>query len=414
MASIFNRSPFVVRVAGKPKFDKQFPLNARPRADAYASELVARGLQPRIEQLEISFQVRVTGGGRTKPTLKTFDSREAAEAFVKVADGDRARGLYVEYTAAHRVSFKELIEAYVDGPMKRKRSYDVTRLRLGRIVREHEDLVCQPFGALLPEHFNAYVDERLDDDIAPATVDRELDDLRAIVNWAISSRRLHVPVSPWVGVIRPKYYNQRDRRLRPGEEERLLAAAAEDENPFVLPVIVLAIHTAMRRGEILALRSEWIDEERRCALLPAEATKSAYPRAVPLTEAAMQILHAQPHRDGTIFPVSANAIRKAFFERVVVRAGIADLHFHDLRHEALSRYAEAGRFTLLDLAQISGHRDLRMLQRYTHLCTRILAERMDEVQPPRSTNEYLHKGRVRTVVRLLPPSRVGTNARGAR
>lgn len=414
MAPIVNRGPFVVRVSGKPRFDRQFPFNARQQADTYAGELAARGLAARLEQLDTAFQVRVSGSGRTKTTFKTFDSLDAAQAFVKVAHGDRARGLYVEYTAAHRVTFKQLIDDYVEGPMKRKRSYDVTRLRLGRIVREHEDLVCQPFGALMPEHINAYVEARLDDDIAPATVDRELDDLRAVVNWAVASRRLHVPVSPWVGVIRPSYYNQRDRRLQPGEEDRLLAAAAEDENPFVLPVIVLAIHTAMRRGEILALRREWIDAERRCAHLPAEATKNAHPRAVPLTETALRILRAQPHRDGSIFPVTANAIRKAFFDRVVVRAGIADLHFHDLRHEALSRYAETGRFTLLDLAQISGHRDLRMLQRYTHLCTKILAERMDEVQPPRLTNEYVHKGRVRTVVQLVPHSRSATPARGAR
>lgn len=73
-------------------------------------------------------------------------------------------------------------------------------------------------------------------------------------------------------------------------------------------------------------------------------------------------------------------------------AGIEDLHIHDLRHEAISRVAETGAFTLLDLAAFSGHRELSMLQRYTHLCSKRMAHKLDEVFK-KATNTRQHKGR---------------------
>jgi integrase len=69
-------------------------------------------------------------------------------------------------------------------------------------------------------------------------------------------------------------------------------------------------------------------------------------------------------KEGRVFPISANAFRLAW-ERLRVRAGVTDLHFHDLRHEAISRFFEKG-LNVPEVALISGHRDPRMLFRYTH------------------------------------------------
>ena len=103
--------------------------------------------------------------------------------------------------------------------------------------------------------------------------------------------------------------------------------------------------------------------------------------------------------DGPLLPLTANALKKGFFERVIPKSGVVDFHFHDLRHEAISRLAESGRFGLLELQSISGHRDLRMLQRYAHLCAGNLAKKMDEVRGA-SVAEYVHRGRRRTVVKF--------------
>ncbi len=407
MPSVINRSPWLVSVERNRAHDRIFPTNARNAAEAYARDLRARGLKPKLVQLETSFQVRVTGKGRTKSSFVTFKTREGAEAFAKVADADQTRGLYIDYSASQNVSFRELILEYLDVKLKRRKSYPVAKLRLERICREHEDLVCQPFGQLKPSDFHGYIEDRYDDDIQPATIDRDLDDLRAVINWAIKFKQLHIAAHPFHGLTRPKYNNERDRRLRGDEEERLLAAAREDGNEHVHDVIVIALETAMRRGEILALRADWIDVERRCVVLPASVTKTEKPRRVPLTRRALDTLQRRtPALDGRLFPVTGNAIRKSFFERVLPAAGIEGLHFHDLRHEAISRYAESGNFNLLDLAQISGHRDMRMLQRYAHLCTAALASRMDQVHDTRQESRtYRHKGRLRLVVDASPSGR---------
>jgi integrase len=98
-----------------------------------------------------------------------------------------------------------------------------------------------------------------------------------------------------------------------------------------------------------------------CYLIP----DSKYGRAphVVLTRRAVKVLAALPRTTGTLFPVSTNAFRLAW-ERIRRRAGLEDLHFHDLREEAVSRFFEMG-LTTPEVASISGHRDLRMLFRYS-------------------------------------------------
>ena len=85
---------------------------------------------------------------------------------------------------------------------------------------------------------------------------------------------------------------------------------------------------------------------------------------------------------------------KNAWERICQRAGISDLHIHDLRHEAKSRVADTGKFSLVDLQVFAGHRDPRSTLRYAHLCTKKLAQRLDEAFETEETS-YKHKGRNR-------------------
>ncbi len=94
-------------------------------------------------------------------------------------------------------------------------------------------------------------------------------------------------------------------------------------------------------------------------------TKNGYERTIPLTPEAARVLETIPRYGATVFPMTANAVRLAW-ERLRRRAGIIDLHFHDLRQEAISRFSEKG-LSVPEVALISGHRDYRMLFRYTHL-----------------------------------------------
>ena len=121
---------------------------------------------------------------------------------------------------------------------------------------------------------------------------------------------------------------------------------------------------AARRGEILALSWNDVDLPHRTATL--QVTKAGQPRRIPLSGTCIAMLDALPRSlDGRVFPVSMEAVKQAY-ERAVVRAGIANFTFHDLRHDALTRLAKQG-LSILELRAISGHTTANMLQRYVSI-----------------------------------------------
>ena len=119
----------------------------------------------------------------------------------------------------------------------------------------------------------------------------------------------------------------------------------------------------MRRSEILNLR--WVDVDLDSGFAFLFDTKNGEDRRVPLTKAARDVLSGLPRQDERVFPISANCVRLAW-ERTRNKAEISDLRFHDLRHEAVSRFFEMG-MSVPEVALISGHKDVRQLFRYTHL-----------------------------------------------
>jgi integrase len=177
-------------------------------------------------------------------------------------------------------------------------------------------------------------------------------------------------------VRRPAVPRGRTRRLQNDEEQRLLDASDRGRTPLLRPLIILAIETAMRRGELLDLRWEHVDLKLRVAHLPL--TKNGDSRDIPLSRRAFQTLE-QLRADGVkherVFPMTGNSVRLAF-EHLRVRAGMSDFRFHDLRHEAISRLFETG-LNIAEVASISGHREFKMLLRYTHLRAADLVARLD-------------------------------------
>lgn len=144
----------------------------------------------------------------------------------------------------------------------------------------------------------------------------------------------------------------RERRLREGELDRLLQVA----KPEMTRVILFALETGMRRGEILAVKPEDIDWREPCLRIPR--SKNGHSRTIPHSSAAVEIL-----RQGA-FPMTVHSLRQAW-PKLCQKAGVEGLTFHDLRHEAISRLFELG-LSVVETASVSGHRDFRMLARYSH------------------------------------------------
>ncbi len=338
MATIINRSPFAVSVRNHRELYQEFPVFKKSKADAYAAELVRQGYKPHLKQLENAFQVLARNKG-FKNFRATFDSREEAEKTLKELEAKRALSVFRDYAVATRHTLAGVMQRYILEVCPKHKGAESETYRLNRMIRD-ETFVHKKMAEISTEDIVDFINDRLTE-VAPSTVDRDIDLIGQVINYADKVWKIAASENPMKGVPRPKYFNERDRRLQGDEEARLLKAAREDENPYIEPIIIVALHTAMRRGEILSLKWRNIDFEARTALLPD--TKNGRSRKVPLTTQVIQILKSLPRSDDAVFPITANALKMAWTRRILVRAGIEDLHFHDLRHESTSRLAESGR-----------------------------------------------------------------------
>jgi integrase len=263
-----------------------------------------------------------------------------------------------------------LVERYRDTVSPRKRTHVAERVVLNAFLRHP---ICRRSTAeVTTAHFAAYLDERLKE-LKPASVKRALVPIRNLFEVARIEWGLPLRENPLSRLKLEASDQRRERRLRSGEHDRLLVSARQCRNRLIAPIITLALETAMRRGEILAIKKEHFDAAKRTLLIPE--SKNGRARTIPLSITAVELLSAHVIEGGRLFPISANAFRLAW-ERVKRRAGIEDFHFHDLRHEAISRLFEKG-LSVPEVALISGHRDLRMLLRYTHPMTEGILKKLD-------------------------------------
>ena len=221
--------------------------------------------------------------------------------------------------------------------------------RLRRIDAEFGSVLAQE---LRNHHLAAYRERRLSE-VGPQTVKHEINLLRRVLKLASEEWGITLPHG--VPTIRmPRLPRGRERRI---SEEELLAIKRH-LTPVMAAIVTIAVETAMRRSEIIRLQSEDLLHGGR---LHVRESKNGRQRVIPLNLDAQQALKLLL---GGAIP-SADSVSQAF-RRACKRLHAVDLHFHDLRHEAISRMFEQG-FSVPKVAAISGHEDFRMLARYTHI-----------------------------------------------
>lgn len=297
------------------------------------------------------------------PTIsKMFDTKRDADAWARQLESDMDRGLYLDRTEAERTTLGELLRRYLQEVTPHKKGKASEALRINRMLRDES--ICQYKSTALTSKLLAeWRDTRLTA-VSGSSVNREIDILSHVLNTARMEWGIHIS-NPVELIRRPKHNKSRERRLSADEETKLLRELeTKTRNSWIKYVVVFAIETGMRRGEILSLTWNNVDLQKRIARLVD--TKNGEGRSVPLTLKATALLASLPRSiDGQVFPTTAEAVKLAF-QRAVVRAGIEDFHFHDLRHEGVSRLFEKG-LNVMEVASISGHKTLQMLKRYTHL-----------------------------------------------
>ena len=304
---------------------------------------------------------------------RTFDTKADAETWARQIEAEFDRGVTSVDMSASKMTLREALDRYEREVTPHKKGAQPERYRLDLWRREHfaDYLMFEIKGTELAK----WRDHTLGQGFSSSKVRNDLNLLSHVYTIASTEWGLEGLVNPVSNIRKPSLPEGRDRRLRGDEEKRLLLACKASRSLWLHPIVIVALETGMRLGEIMSLRWETVDLDRAVAHLPV--TKNNLRRNVPLSKRAVNVLSniERPDPDEhRVFPIMEGAVKSAY-KNAVVRAAIEDLRFHDLRHEATSRFFEKD-LDMMEVATITGHKTLSMLRRYTHLRAEDLARKL--------------------------------------
>ena len=313
------------------------------------------------------WQARISRQGE-QSVVKTFQSKEDAQRWARSIEVEWDRGTYTNTHQAQKTTFGELIERYLREITPTMRGAGADTIRLKAIIRRP---IAKVNTILLNSSLIAnYRDERLKE-VSAGTVIRELAYFSSIINHARREWNINI-ANPVLLIRKPPSPQGRNRILTSEEEQKLLYACEPkaNRNIYTRPFVILALETAMRRGELLGLKWINIDIHKKTAFILL--TKNGESRTVPLSTRAIETLRALPRSiDGRVLPINFAAL-ETNFKRARERAKLLDLRIHDLRHTAVTRLAEKLP-NLIELSAVTGHKSLAMLKRYYHPNPELLA-----------------------------------------
>lgn len=326
----------------------------------------------RTEKGERRYQAKVRLMGHP-PQSATFRRRKAAERWAQSTEAALLERRYLKTAEAERRTAAELIDRYLQEVLPAKRSGRTQRVQLLFWRREIGALSLADLSpALIAAGRDRLAKGRTPSGkpASPATQVRYLAALSHACTVAVREWGW-MEANPVLKVRRPAEPRGRVRFLSEAERTALLAACKRSPNRLLYPLVVLALATGARRGELLSLR--WPDLDLRRGVARLARTKNGEPRTLPLASHALGVLKslAAVRRLDTdlVFPSAHGrtpaTLRKPW-ERALSEAGITAFRFHDLRHTAASYLAMTGA-TPSDIAAVLGHKTLAMVKRYAHL-----------------------------------------------
>ncbi|WP_041931276.1 site-specific integrase [Pseudomonas brassicacearum] len=326
---------------------------------------------------------------------KTFRTKRDAEDWSRRTEDEMVRGVYIQRSGSERLTLEKALQQYLRevSPTKKPTTQRAEATKAQQLIRH---LGKYSLAALSSEVIANYRDTRLGsltnrgNPTSNNTVRLELALLSHLFTVAIQEWGLGLTFNPVLNIRKPSPGEGRDRRLSPEEERRLLAAVNNHSNPMLGWIVRIALETGMRSSEITGLRRHQIDLKRRVVRL--SDTKNDSARTVPLSrlatvtfQAALEnptrpqdcdlVFFGEPGKDGKRRPYAFTKVWGVLKKKF----GMPDLRFHDLRHEAVSRFVEGG-LSDQEVSAISGHKSMQMLKRYTHLRAEDLVGRLDRIK----------------------------------
>ena len=293
-----------------------------------------------------------------QPVSRTFTTKKDALVWIRGVE-TRIDAGDVHIASPKMVTLGDLLKRYAEEITSAKKGKLQELRRINRLLRD--PLAAIQLSLLSSTILAEFRDRRIHDGLRATQIDLVL--IRHCIKIARQEWGITMPSNPVDAIRIPNGVRQRDRRLNEGEYEKLKEAAQSCRNIYTWASIDFAIETAMRRSEILNMCWKDVCFEKKIVTL--NETKNGSPREVPLSQNAQSLLFQLPRSGENVFPQSECALRQSW-ERLVKRANIENLRFHDLRREATSRFFEKG-LNVPEVALITGHKDPRMLFRYTKL-----------------------------------------------
>ncbi|WP_231727229.1 site-specific integrase [Kordiimonas lipolytica] len=325
-----------------------------------------------------TWQVQIRRKGHA-PISRTFDSKKDAELWARGHERTMDLGEYKDLRVAQALTLSDALDRYVETRERGGKPLSAPSMRMVRKWQKHR-LALVALANLTAADLASWRDERLAEGRSASTIRNEISHISNVFTLARTEWALGKIKNPVRDVNWPSTNgNGRDRRLAPGEEEKILEQCDTSvKSIWVKPMIILALETAARRGELLSVVWEDVDLEKR--EMRFRGTKNGDDRSIPLSTRAVEVLKGLPSADakqGRVIDCKEVAFVQCWqrLQKQLCKKGIRDLRFHDLRHEATSRLIEKG-LGVMEAAHVTGHRSLQMLKRYTHIRPQSLLDKI--------------------------------------
>ncbi len=313
------------------------------------------------------WEVRIRRKGYSAQ-FATFELKADAEQWANDIESEMGKGVFVSRKEAEATTLSEALDRFEEEFVSSYAQPKQMRSRVRMVKNSH--LALKTLAAIRGKDISDYTRMREQEGRSSQTILHEIHLISRVFEICCRDWGMESLSNPTKKVSKPKQGQGRTRRLELNEQQKLLKAAAPDLKALIL----FALETAMRRGELSAMHWNHVDFTKKHVHLPK--TKNGEARSVPLSPNALKILQSLPRNiQGSVFNIQPDTITKKF-TAAVKRAELTNLRFHDLRHEATSRLFENTDLDFMEIKGITGHKSLQMLARYSHLRAHKLADRL--------------------------------------
>jgi len=272
---------------------------------------------------------------------------------LSIRKGEIAEGKFNISQTKPQVLFKKLCNRYLEYCKNNKRAWQRDEQSIKHFLKHFKNKTLQQINPWIIEKYKS---ERKEE-VKPSTVNRELDTLRNMLNKAVDWGMIES--SPYKGIRHFKVNNINLRIINNEEFSKLYESSSLD----LKPILLCAISTGMRLGELLSLK--WNDINWNDDYILVRDSKNYESRTIPINATLLKALSDLKKYSQSDYVFEGRKTIKKVWTNALKKSGIAHCRFHDLRHSFASRLVMAG-VDLVTVAELMGHKDITMTKRYSH------------------------------------------------